>query len=155
MEVICVAASDVDGGALMAVGGLNSGGELDPHGNVPVTVKRLDNVIAEPVDVIKMDIEGCEMHAVCGMPQILSRRPVVFSEFYPRLLCKQGIEPQKYIEYWFSHDYEVFDLDVNTQEKVRIRDANAIMERFLAKREDVCPQSRRLVYLDLMLVPMK
>lgn len=153
VQGVCAAASDTEGGAIMAYAGLSSGGELDPNGNVTVSVKRLDNVTEEQVDVIKMDIEGCEMRAVRGMPRLLAGRPIVFSEFYPRLLCKQGTEPRAYLDWWFNNNYHVFDLDVQTQAKVPCASPEAVMERFGAKRDGVSQWSRRLVYLDLLLEP--
>jgi FkbM family methyltransferase len=45
---------------------------------------RLDDLLPnESFDLVFMDIEGSELFAMRGMPRILTRAKVVFSEFYP------------------------------------------------------------------------
>lgn len=51
---------------------------------VTVPSVRLDDLLPhESFDLVFMDIEGSELFAMRGMPRILSRAKVVFSEFYP------------------------------------------------------------------------
>lgn len=49
-----------------------------------VRCARLDDVLADPYDVIMMDIEGSEYFALLGMPRLLSQARHLVSEFLPR-----------------------------------------------------------------------
>jgi FkbM family methyltransferase len=46
-----------------------------------VAIRRLDDVVSEPVDLVKMDVEGMEPLVLAGARRLLRRdRPVVFAE---------------------------------------------------------------------------
>lgn len=53
----------------------------------------------QPVDVIKMDIEGNEPYALEGMKQTIARSPnlILFAEFAPFFLRRAGVEPKDYL----------------------------------------------------------
>jgi FkbM family methyltransferase len=58
----------------------------------PYTVRQfpLDDLLQEPIDFIKIDIEGCEMDALLGARRLLSSRPVIFLEVHPMQLARRG-----------------------------------------------------------------
>ena len=77
-----------------------------------IEVDTIDNVIAEnkieKIDLIKIDIEGYEMHALRGARHLLeTQRPKLFIEVgYTRML-KNGTSPNEMIAYLQSFGYEV------------------------------------------------
>ena len=75
----------------------------------PVAGRRLDDVVAEGqrVDLVKIDIEGYELHALPGMVRILEQdQPVVFSEFAPNsLIGIGGSDPADYFDFFQSRGY--------------------------------------------------
>lgn len=77
-----------------------------------IEVDTIDNVIAgnniEKIDLIKIDIEGYEMHALRGARHLLeTQRPKLFIEVgYTRML-KNGTSPSEMITYLHSFGYEV------------------------------------------------
>jgi FkbM family methyltransferase len=61
---------------------------------IPVTVVRLDDVVAEaqPVHFVKLDIEGGEFHALRGAVRTIARaRPVIVFEAGPRSTGQYGV----------------------------------------------------------------
>lgn len=61
----------------------------------------LDDVVGKfgPFDLIFMDCEGSEYHAMLGMPKILSHAETVIAEFFPRHLSRvAAIEPAQFLE---------------------------------------------------------
>lgn len=77
----------------------------------------LDHVLADlpQIDVIKMDIEGSEYRALCGMKQLIQQhRPIIFSEFAPASL--QGVSHvsgETYLQALIDHGYtlSIIELD--------------------------------------------
>ena len=101
-----VAAAEKEGAVTLYLsGGLN----IDHHtyddgaGRKPVEVActSIDGYFksGERVDLIKMDIQGAEYHALLGMRHTIRRSANVtlFSEFWPYGLKKAGIDPEKYL----------------------------------------------------------
>jgi len=91
IEIIEAAVGDVAGDIDLR-GGINSGvaadGEAAPY---RVRIDRLENLIEEPVDFIKMDIEGYEVRAINGAMRILvEQRPTLFLEVHPSLIRANG-----------------------------------------------------------------
>jgi len=62
--------------------------------------RRLDDIVPplDRLDVVKIDIEGHELHAWRGFERTLSRfRPVVFTEFHPKCMRElSGVDPRDY-----------------------------------------------------------
>lgn len=83
----------------------------DSHGMYPVPGVEIANTVAiecvevdeiveeAPVDVIKIDIEGHEPHALEGMEMTLQRsnRCILFAELAPAFLRRAGSTPEKYL----------------------------------------------------------
>jgi FkbM family methyltransferase len=73
---------------------------------------RLDDHIKEPVDVVKLDVEGHEPAAIRGMMLIISRdKPIIFSEINEYWLrsCSQS-SAREYVGFLKSFGYTVFDV---------------------------------------------
>jgi len=65
--------------------------------------------IKQPIDVIKMDVEGAEMLALSGMDSLIkeSKNLKIFVEFFPLLIREMGNSPEEFIrrlleDYHFS-----------------------------------------------------
>jgi len=83
-----------------------------------IETNTLDNVVSEndiqKIDLIKIDIEGYEMHALRGAQQLLKRfRPKLFIEVgYTRLLSL-GTSPNEMIAFLRRFGYRVFHADTD------------------------------------------
>lgn len=69
--------------------------------SVTVEAITLDSVLGDnKVDLIKMDVEGAEVHALRGMRKIIRNNPQlqIIAEVCPGLLRKQGTSLEKYID---------------------------------------------------------
>ncbi len=78
----------------------------------------LDNIIKENnierVDVMKIDIEGYEMHALRGAADLLAKfHPKLFIEVGYTRLIKNGTSPTEMIEYLESFGYKVFHAETD------------------------------------------
>jgi len=87
-------------------------GKVDGGEKVTVNTTRLDDVINERIDVIKIDIEGHEPAAIEGMKSIIQRdRPIIMSEIneYWLRTCSNS-SGNKFVEILNSLGYEVFNV---------------------------------------------
>ena len=71
---------------------------------------RLDDLVAgEPVDVIKMDVEGMEAEVAKGWERLFNRRPpfLVLTEFIPSLIAEKSnaSSPLAFLRFFLEHDY--------------------------------------------------
>jgi hypothetical protein len=99
---------------------------------VVVPMLRLDDVIRNKVDCIKIDVEGAEGLVVNGAHHIIETyRPMVTSEFsmemLPRVSKISGIE---YLRFFTEMDYKVFLIDRQSQELAPITDADAFLRDY-------------------------
>jgi len=118
------AVADISGRLAFDVGGAAWGHHLragadkgsDQHGQaVEVEVVRLDDVVPTdmPVDFLKIDVEGVEMLALGGMPELLRRSPNVqiLTEFWPTGLRRAGTDPADYLRALLAHGFTLHDID--------------------------------------------
>jgi FkbM family methyltransferase len=64
---------------------------------IRVQVLRLDEVVKDPVSLIKLDVEGGEYHALLGAEHTISRyRPTVIFEASARSTGQYGVTPQDF-----------------------------------------------------------
>lgn len=87
-------------------------GQVSQAEQVIVEAVRLDDLIEEPIDIVKLDIEGHEPAAIRGMISIISRdRPIIFSEINEYWLqsCTQS-SAREYLGFLKSFGYTVFDV---------------------------------------------
>lgn len=112
------AVSDVTGRGILFLSEENCGDHriIDPgdgRRRIEISTVALDDAIPEgvSVDVIKMDIQGAEMKAVCGMKRILEKNPHVkiFCEFWPKGLALSGSSGREFLSFFsargFSYSY--------------------------------------------------
>jgi FkbM family methyltransferase len=118
VEIVPKALGDAAGRTRFHVSG---GGEMSslfapPGASVPVEVEivRADEVISEPVDVVKLDIEGGELAALRGMEGVFgAARPphAVFVECNPESLARAGARAEDLWAWLTAHGYDVEWID--------------------------------------------
>lgn len=87
-------------------------GEVEDGEHVSAEAIRIDDVITDTVDLVKLDVEGHEPAALRGMSSIISRdRPIILSEINEYWLrqCSQS-NAVEYVGLLESLGYEVFDV---------------------------------------------
>jgi FkbM family methyltransferase len=74
--------------------GISEHRKCDKIEEIKIKTVRVDDVVKEKVDLIKMDIEGAEPLAIAGMDEILKQKNVkMIMEFFPFLIRKMGFDP--------------------------------------------------------------
>ena len=109
--------------------------------SVSVVVRRMDSILREAnfteIDVIKMDIQGCEALAWSGMRDLLadSRRTLtLFLEFWPWGLSKMGSDPHSFIENLIEFGFEFERIDERSRSVRPISDPQAFAINYSAKQ---------------------
>jgi len=101
---------------------------LDPRCTV-VPCDRLDNLVHDRVDFIKIDVEGAEYLALSGAEDILRRdRPIVTSEFSLGMLRHiSEIEGSDFLLWMKRLGYQIFLLGRNDALRREVTDVNELM----------------------------
>ena len=70
----------------------------------------LDDCVTGPVDLVKMDVQGFEAHALDGMQSIIAASPrlTIFTEFWPEGLRRAGSNAAEFLRRLRSFDFEIF-----------------------------------------------
>jgi FkbM family methyltransferase len=112
VEVLPVAADVERGWAYYSThvgsnGGLIEAGDLLAHPGVVVPTFRLDDLVAGPVGVLKMDVEGAEGRVVRGARGLIERdRPIVTTELKEEMLQRvSGTSVGDYLSYFEGLGY--------------------------------------------------
>ena len=86
--------------------------EGEPRRTVSIQSTRLDDYFGpgERVDLIKLDIQGYELHALRGAERVLADNPNVklLLEFWPYGLSKAGTSAQSLISYLKESGFSIF-----------------------------------------------
>jgi FkbM family methyltransferase len=81
---------------------INSGNSrVSASGEARVAVTTLDSALQAdplPIDLMVMDVEGFEVHAIRGAVGVLSRTRYFFVEYAPEQLLEQGSSPAQFID---------------------------------------------------------
>ncbi len=72
---------------------------------VDVPTRRLDDLVTEKVDILKIDVQGYEYFVFSGGLKLLEQHPIIFSEFWPRGLRNSGASPEDYLNLMIKYDY--------------------------------------------------
>jgi hypothetical protein len=70
-------------------------------------------VIDERIDIVKIDVQGAEQHAVQGMEKIIERsRPTMIVEFDPQAIVQNGEDPYDVVSFYkrFGFDIRIMGL---------------------------------------------
>jgi FkbM family methyltransferase len=120
----------------------------DTPGARRVQALSLDQLLSpdEPVDLIKMDIEGAEGLALAGMQQLIAtRRPIIVTEFSPPALrVVSQIEPAEYLARLRAPGYDLFVIDRTHGLSLRPESDTEVMAHFAGSASE---------HLDLIACP--
>lgn len=101
IKVHRVAAGDAAGTVRFTHNPTNSGNSrISATGDVEVQVKRLDDVLesSPAIDMLVMDTEGFEVHAMRGAADTLGKTGYFYVEYAPDQLIEQGARAEEFID---------------------------------------------------------
>jgi FkbM family methyltransferase len=97
---------------------------------VAVDMVALDDVIDEPVDLVKIDVQGYEGHVLSGMTDTIgrSRRLKMLVEYSPPLLLEAETEPADLLNRLKALGFSLFEIDEANQQ-VRGVEVASLLDR--------------------------
>jgi FkbM family methyltransferase len=97
---------------------------------IDVDVVVLDDVISEPVDLVKIDVQGYESHVLAGMRALIERSVelAMLVEFCPALLIEAGTQPSGLLDELRDLGFAMFEIDDDAG-TVRGVDAPELLDR--------------------------
>lgn len=106
-----------------------TGAALADSSNFVVPTFTLDELVTDPVDLIKIDVEGAEHRVFAGAQRILrDDRPVIISEFSPSMLSAvSGCTAADYLRQFTDLAYRIYLVDRGTWRLAEIRDTAGLV----------------------------
>ena len=109
----------------------------------------------QQINVIKMDIEGHEPYAICGMDRLIKKhKPIIFTEFHPWCIrVYNKTEPQQYLERLTQYGYNISIIErVGEGGKITEAPDTTFVMNFWQKLAEKVNYDR--IHLDLMALPL-
>eukprot|EP00668_Euglena_longa_P032112 GGOE01041401.1.p2 GENE.GGOE01041401.1~~GGOE01041401.1.p2 ORF type:complete len:259 (+),score=75.22 GGOE01041401.1:404-1180(+) len=79
------------------------------HEEDHVPMVTLDGLLGDArIDVVKIDVEGYEFHALFGGRRLLRNASAIHTEFSPFMLRKQGSDPLQYLKFLQEMGFHLF-----------------------------------------------
>ena len=93
---------------------------------------KLEDIVSEQVDLIKIDVEGAEGLVIEGAMKLIERyRPIVTSEFSLEMLPRVSkMSGSDYLGYFKANQYGIYLCDRQTQELVEITDIDSFIANY-------------------------
>lgn len=97
---------------------------------VDIDVVALDDVITEPVDIVKIDVQGYEGHVLAGMSEVIARSPrlMMLVEYTPTTLKEAGTDPGDLLATLTGHGFSLFEIR-EEEKRVVGADASSLLAR--------------------------
>jgi FkbM family methyltransferase len=118
IELIEGAATDYAGECRLYLSNTNKSNNsiYDPRNNnrtISVPAVKLDDKVKGRVDFIKIDVEGAEFKVILGALNILksNNRLKILSEFYPKGIKMNGMNPEEYLSVLESSGFKFYDIN--------------------------------------------
>ncbi|HEV8421908.1 MAG TPA: FkbM family methyltransferase [Chthoniobacterales bacterium] len=115
VEALNVAAGDLAGESFLYLSEENRGDHqayptAENRQKVRMTTARIDDCVRRPVDLVKMDVQGFEAHALAGMEATIAANPrlTIFTEFWPEGLRRAGSDGAEFLRRLRSFGLEIF-----------------------------------------------
>lgn len=159
VRVEACAASDRDGRVAITSHRGTSNGQVVRPGTpsqqlVFAQTRRLDDLTADlkRLDLVKFDIEGCELLAWRGFQHSLEKhRPRVLTEFHPHCMRTFiGVEPREYLDALFAYAGDLYVLTVDGQH-ISCRTPEDVMRRW--ENANGASGADGKEHLDLLVLP--
>ena len=85
----------------------------DAREKIAIKVTRIDDSVRGPIDLVKMDIQGFEEHALAGMSATIAANPglTLFTEFWPAGLERAGSDPADFLRRLRAFNFDIFFID--------------------------------------------
>lgn len=101
----------------------------------------------QPIDVIKMDMEGSEMAALLGMDRLIreNKNLKMFIEFYPSAIREMGYSPEEFIRTLL----EKYGFTITVVDELRTTSAKLVKVSSVAEVMNLCQDEERIVNLFL------
>jgi hypothetical protein len=97
---------------------------------VPVNV--LDDLIKVEPDLIKIDVEGCELNVLQGGAQIIkSSKPTVVVELLRKWMKPFGHTPQMFLDVMLEQNYRCYAISVDRLNEIRRIDNSTTETNFI------------------------
>ena len=91
---------------------VNIGDTSIGEGGEEITVYALDSIIDQPVNFMKIDVQGYELYLLQGSKNLISKhKPDLFIEIEPHQLAKFNISEEDLLEYIRSFGYKIFKIN--------------------------------------------
>jgi len=83
------------------------------------------------VDIIKMDIEGAEMHAFMGMEKILQKNKniKIFTEFCPFAINRSKYTAKQFLNFFLEMKFKIYEVN-DKEKKISEVSVDSLMERY-------------------------
>lgn len=101
----------------------------------------------QPIDVIKMDMEGAEMAALLGMDRVIreNQNLKMFIEFYPSAIREMGYSPEEFIHSLL----EKYGFSITVIDELRTTVAQSVKVSSVDEVINLCQDEERIVNLFL------
>ena len=88
-------------------------GDGNGRESIQVDVVRLDDVVTEPVDLVKIDVQGYEPFVLAGMRGVIERSDelAMLVEFCPALLIQAGTDPAAFLGDLRALGFSLYEID--------------------------------------------
>jgi len=139
VDLYPMAVSDSTGAVLFGThigsnGGLVSMNEsslLSPN-CIVVPTTRIDELILDRVDLIKIDVEGAEGLVVRGAQNLIEKhKPIVTSEFSMEMLSRvSGMPGKEFLSFFQERGYDIFLIDRHSSDLVRLEDIDSFVDNY-------------------------
>lgn len=95
---------------------LAASGENDPY--VEVDLGRLDDLVPDSINFMKIDVEGAEVGAMNGARELFARSPQlkIMTEFNPRALDDFGVRPEDYLTLLSGYGFRFSNINKKTNQ---------------------------------------
>lgn len=98
----------------------------------------LDCIDLPPIDLIKIDIEGFELHALNGASKVMAQRPRVIFEYCPELTHRSNTTPIGFLQWFLDRNYKLMTLDYMPGMRATFTDASACLAHIKNTSKWIC-----------------